>query len=118
MSVHFRDNDCQGAISYGKAFTYIILIFFYAALISTVVKYIYFKYLDPAYLENMFQITMEAMETIKLPVSSTEMTEQTEQLLKPFNYSLATIWVNVIMGAVVGLIMAAFIKKDKNIFEE
>lgn len=117
MSIRFRDKECEGAITYGKAFLYILFTFFYAALISSIVKYIYFQFINPAYLANMFQESMKMMEKLKFPVTD-DSSSQMESMLKPVNYSFLYIWMNIIMGTLVGLIMAAFVKKEKSIFDE
>jgi len=117
VSIRFRDVECQGVISYGKSFLYIILIFFYAALISTVVKYIYLRFINPEYLTTMFQETMKMLDSMKFPMSSAEI-DQTENMFKPLDFSLIYIWSNVLIGTFVALIMAAFIKKNKSVFEE
>ena len=57
------------------------------------------------------------MIALKFPMSSAEI-DQTESMFKPLSFSLLYIWSNLIMGTFVALIMAAFIKKDKSIFEE
>ena len=116
FSIKFRNVEYEGIITYGRAFTYIILLFFYAALISTVVKYIFFRFVNPGYLETMFQDTMKMMETLKFPMTSAEI-DQTESMFKPLSFSLLYIWSDVIMGTFVALIMAAFVKKNKSIFE-
>jgi len=117
IAIRFRDTECEGTITYGRAFLYIILLFFYAALISTVVKFIYLRFIDQSYLDSIFQETMKLMETLKFPMNSVEI-ERTENMFKPLNFSLLYIWSNLILGTFVGLIMAAFIKKEKNIFEQ
>lgn len=116
FSIKFRDDECEGVITYGRAFSYIILLFFYAALISTVVKYFFFRFINPGYLETMFQDTMKMMETLKFQMTSAEI-DQTESMFKPLSFSLLYIWSNIIMGTLVGLVMAAFVKKNKSIFE-
>jgi len=117
IAIRFRDIECQGVISYGKAFLYILLIFFYAALISTAVKFIYFRFIDQSYLETTFQETMKMLEAMKFPINSVEI-ERTENMFKPLNFSLLYIWSNMLIGTFVGLIMAAFIKKEKSIFNQ
>ncbi|MFA6581314.1 MAG: DUF4199 domain-containing protein [Paludibacter sp.] len=117
MAVRFRDTECEGSITYGRAFLYILSTFFYAALISTVVKYIYFQFINPSYLETMFQESMKLMEKLKLPMTSVS-ADQMESMLKPVNYSFIYIWMNIIFGGLVGLMMAGFIKKEKSIFDE
>jgi Protein of unknown function (DUF4199) len=117
MSVRHRDNECEGVISYGKAFLFVLLTFFYAALISTVVKFIYFQFINTAYLDNVFQESVKMMEMIKYKLDD-EAINQLEGMMKPASYSFVGIWVNLFFGTIVGLIMAAFVKKEKSIFEE
>ena len=117
MSVRHRDVDCEGVISYGKAFLFILLTFFYAALISTVVKYVYFQFINTGYLENMFQESIKMMQLLKFPMNDAEIA-QMESMFKPASFSLIYIWTNLLLGTIVGLIMAAFVKKNKSIFEE
>jgi len=117
LSVKFRDTECEGFITYGKALLYILYSFFFAALISSVVKYIYFQYINPPYLESVFQETMKMLTSMKYPITDAVET-QTRNMLKPASYTLIYIWVNVFMGLIVGLIMAAFVKKEKSIFKE
>jgi len=65
----------------------------------------------------MFQETMKMLTSMKYPITDAVET-QTRSMLKPASYTLIYIWVNVFMGLIVGLIMAAFIKKEKSIFIE
>lgn len=117
LSVKFRDTECGGSISYWKSFLIILLTFFYAAIISSVVKYIYFQFINPDYLDQMFQESMKLLESMKFHETDA-MVDQMKSMLKPATYTLVYVWSNVLMGVVVGLIMAAFIKKEKSIFEE
>ena len=117
MAIRFRDTECKGYITYWKAFSLILLTFFFAALISSVVKYIYFQFINPDYLDQMFQETMKLLNSMKFTVTET-MIDQTKSMLKPATYTLVFIWTNVFMGLIVGLIMAAFVKKEKTIFED
>ena len=117
LSVKFRDVECEGFISYWKSFSLILLTFFFAALISSVVKYIYFQFINPDYLDQMFQESMKAITLMKIPITDA-LTDQMKSMLKPASYTLVYVWSNVLMGVIVGLIMAAFIKKEKSVFEE
>ena len=117
MAMQFRDTECNGIITYSKAFSLILLTFFFAAIISSVVKFVYFQFINPDYLDQMFQETMKVLNKMKFPVND-EMINQTKSMLKPVNYTFVYIWTNVFFGLIVGLIMAAFIKKEKSILEE
>jgi len=117
LSVRFRDVECEGVITYGKAYSFILLTFFFAAIISSVVKYVYFQFINPDYLEQLLQDSMKALETLRFPIDEAAY-EQMGKMMKPASFTLQYIWLNVLMGSFVGLIMAAFIKKEKNIFEK
>lgn len=116
FTIRFRDIECEGFITYGRAFSYILLLYFFAALISSIVKYVYFQYINPGYLENLMSESMKAIEMMKIPMDEAAF-ENVEKMMKPATFSLQYLWVNVFLGTFVGLIMAAFIKKEKSIFE-
>ena len=117
LSVQLRDNEFGGYITYGRVFTFILLSFFYGAIISSLVKFIYFQFVNPEYLSNLYNESMLLMEKIGFSIESA-VEESMRNLLKPATFSLQYIWVNTLLGVFVGLIMAAFVKKEKNIFEE
>lgn len=117
LTVRFRDVDCEGVITYGKAYSFILLTFFFAAIISSVVKFVYFKYINPTYLDQLLQESMKALENLRFPIDEAAYL-QMGNMMKPASFTLQYIWLNVLMGSFVGLIMAAFIKKEKSIFEK
>lgn len=112
----FRDKENEGFASFGKIFSFILLSFFFAALISSIVKYVYFQFINPEYLSVLLNESMKAIEMMKLPVSG-DAYDQMERIMKPATFSLQFVWMNVFFGAITGLLMAPFIKKDKSIFE-
>lgn len=116
LSVQFRDKECEGYITYGKAFTFILLSFFYASIISAFVKLIYFQFINTDFLPNFFNEYMLTLESIGYPVELVEDTMRS--LFKPASFSLLSISANLFSGVFVGLIMSAFVKKEKSIFEE
>ena len=121
FSVLYRDNENGGKITYRQAFFFIFMLYLFAAIISSVVKFIYFKYINPDYLSKLIQQSMVAMEqmqnqfNIDIPENALE---GVEKIMNPTFYTLQYIWVNTILGGLVGLIMAAFIKKDTGIFDK
>lgn len=116
-TIRFRENECSGEITFGKAFSFIILTYFFAALISSVVKYIYFQFINPEYLSKLLNESLKAVEMLRLPIENATY-DQMENMMKPATFSLQYIWMNVLLGTLIGLTMAPFIKKDKNIFEK
>nr|HQG67304.1 hypothetical protein [Paludibacteraceae bacterium] len=66
---------------------------------------------------NVLQQSMKVVESMNLPLDD-EYYTQMEKMMKPSVYTLQSIWVNVLLGALLALVMSAFVKKDKDIFEE
>ncbi len=116
LVVKFRDTESDAVISYRVSFSYILLSFFFASLISSAVKFVFFKYIQPDYLEQAMEQSYQLLETMKMP-NMDEALEQMDEMMKPANMALQFIWLNTFMGVVVALVMSAFVKKEKSIFE-
>ncbi len=117
MAIRFRDTQCEGFISYRKAFSIILYTFFFAALVSSIVKYIYFQFISPSYLESMMKDSLKVLSDMKFSIDKSAV-EQMESTLKPASFSLQYIWVNVFVGSLVAIVMAFFIKKNAPISAE
>jgi len=117
LSNEYRDKELEGFIGYGKSLGFILLSFFYASLISAFVKIIYLQFINPDFLVNLYHETMLLMEQIGFPITN-EFEASMKNVLKPVPYSLFTILGNMFYGLILGLIMAAFVKKEKSVFEE
>lgn len=116
MTIRFRDNECGGTITYGKSLSYIILTFFFGALIVAVVKFFYVQFIDKEFLDNLLQETYKVLESLKIPMDD-EKYNQLEKMMSPIGYTAQTIWANVFYGTITGLILSFFVKKAKSIFE-
>ncbi len=117
MSIHFREVDCAGTIKYGKAFSFVLLTFFYASLISAVVKYVYFQYINPGYLDLLLKESIKAAQMLKFNINNDDY-DKMSSFLKPAGFAIQYIWVDVFVGSILGLLMAGFVKKDESIFEK
>ena len=111
ITIRFRESECEGVMSYRKAFLFILYTFFFAALVSSVVKFIYFQFISPDYLENMMRDSLKVLSDMNLKMDN-ESIEQMQTNLKPATFALQYIWVNVFIGSMVAFVMAFFIKKN------
>ncbi len=128
MAKRYRDMHCGGSIKYGTVFSFVVLTFIFASLVSAVMKIIYFQYINPEFLINLYEQTLDQMEMMLsayeeqfsnlLEISEDELYKGLERLKKPSTYTLYLSWVNIISGAFLGLILAFFVKKEKSIFED
>ena len=124
MTKRYRDVECGGYIRYWRAFNYVVLTFFFAGIISTVFKILYTTFINPEYLTVLLEQSMQQIEQnrgiferLNLPLDDNYYAEL-ERQMRPVNYSIQTIWINVLSGTLLGLILAAIVKKQKGIFDE
>jgi len=116
MAVKFRDNECEGTISYGKSLSYIILTFFFGSLIAALVKFIYAQFINREFPDYLMQVQLKLLDSWKIPIDE-NMYSQLEKMNSPIGLAAQTIWSNVLLGIILGLVLAFFVKKEKSIFE-
>ena len=117
--VHCRENVMDGVISYGSALWYNMQLFMYGAMISAMVRYVFYAYIKPDFLQNQLNETIMALQgTPMADVISGEVYQQTVEMMTPLNMALQAIWVNLILGFLLGLILAAIVKRSANPFSD
>ena len=114
----FRDVGRDGIISFARGWAYSVYVFFYAAVLLAVAQYIYFAYIDQGYLMRSFAealSTPEAKQLMEQYGISQTMDESMEMMgqLRPIDYALNMLTVNIMAGAVLGLPIAAIMKRKK-----
>ena len=113
--VHCRENVMGGAISYGSALWYNMQLFMYGAMISAMVRYIFYMYIKPDFLQNQLNETMQALQSTPMAdVITGDVYQQTVEMMTPLNMALQSIWLNLILGLLLGLVMAGVVKKAEN----
>lgn len=55
----FRDKVCGGYISFSKAMVFVLLVYFFAAMLVSVAHFIYFQYIDDGLIFNAIKATSE-----------------------------------------------------------
>jgi uncharacterized membrane protein (DUF106 family) len=111
-----RNNQLGGLISFGRAFLVAMLILAISILISTIFNYVYMNFINPSYVDTMKEGMTEMMEKYNLPEA------QLEESLKPFEEmktpmgNLKSLAKSLAMGAVISLIIAAVMKRNRPIF--
>jgi len=114
-----RDNIQEGYISYGRAVGSGMLIILFASVIQAFFIYLFYTYVSPEGLQNIFTAMEESMMQ---QGSSDDEIEMTVKLFKsvttPASMAIATIFSSAFWGLVISLITSAFLKKEKSIFED
>lgn len=125
QAVRFRDTENNGTISYWKSFFYLFQIYIYGSIILSLTLLIYTSLINQNYLPTLLNETLKFYDNVlkefyenmlKINVTD-EMYNYFELIYKPAPFAL----MNIVSGAMHitfwGLILAAFVKKDKGIFE-
>lgn len=112
----FRDDARGGTISFGRAYGYTVLTFFYAALLFAVAQFVYFQFIDGGYI--MSRITeMMNEDANRQIIEAYGMGETLNESLKlmgetrPIDYALNYLTLNIMLGMVLGLPIAAVTKR-------
>ncbi len=113
FAVHCRENVMEGSISYGLALWYVMQLFMYGSLISALVRYLFYQFIKPDFLQNQLNETMQALQNTSMADLITgEVYEQTVAMMTPLNMALQAIWLNLILGLLLGLVIAGIVKKQ------
>lgn len=117
--VHCRENVMDGVMSYGSALWYVMQLFMYGSMISALVRYVFYMYIKPDFLENQLNETIQALQgTPMAEVITGDVYQQTVELMTPLNMALQAIWVDLILGLLLGLVIAGVVKKAESPFSD
>ena len=112
----FRDEDRDGIISLRRGWAFVILVFFYAAILLAVAQYIYFAYMDQGYLMSSFSTMLQSPEGKQL-LERYGMQQTIDESMtamagmRPIDYALNVLTVNIMAGIVLGLPIAALMQR-------
>ena len=112
----FRDVGREGIISLRRGWAYSVFVFFYAAILLALAQYVYFAFIDQGYVMLSFSRALsspEARQVIEQYGMQQTMTESLEMMgqMRPIDYALNVLTVNIVIGIVLGFPIAALMKK-------
>ncbi len=114
----FRDKYCDGEINFIRAYTFILFMYFFAALLTSAGHFIYFNFIDDGFITSTY---LSQLETLKSNVTG-EMETSVEQLIETFNIiasmspiqiTLQLIFQNIFYGSLLALPTALFVTRRK-----
>ena len=112
----FRDEDRGGIISLLRGWAFVILVFFYAGILLAVAQYAYFAFVDQGYLyaslSTMVQ-SADGRQMIEQYGMQEAMDESLRQMatMRPIDYALNMLTMNISVGIVLGLPIAALMQR-------
>lgn len=115
--INFRNKYQGGFITYGKAFTLGMLTSIFLSVIMGIYTYIFFQYIDPGAMEEAMTIVEQQMMDQGL---SDMQIEQGMAIASKFQsvgmYTVFAIVGNFLIGMILSLITAIFVKKEDTEF--
>jgi hypothetical protein len=116
VQLDFRNKKLGGFISYGKAVKIGFLSILFASVIMAIYMFIYLSYINPG---EMTQRLLDAQQQIYnyglSPEQEASQLEMQEYIHTPTVYAIFTIVGYAVMGIVVALITAIFVKKEEKV---
>jgi uncharacterized membrane protein (DUF485 family) len=117
----YRDNQLDGKITFGKAFTFGVLIVLFSSVISSLYNYIFNKYIDPEYTQRIMTMiqekTYQMMSNRGLSqdqIDSAMVKFEGKGIPTPIETLVSSLKAGLIGGAIMSLISSAIVKKNAN----
>lgn len=115
-ALHYKQNECDGHITYWQSFQYIMWLFFFASIIAAAVKVVYLKWINPDFMAVLYQQTKPIVDALAISdADKNQAMLSMERLLQPVRFSLYYIIYDMIMGVVLALILSLFVRKNRKI---
>ena len=114
----YREKYCGGELSFIRAYTFLMLMYFFAALLTSAGHFVYFNFIDNGFITDTY---LAQLETLKSNVTG-EMETSVDQLMETFNViaglspiqlTLQLIFQNIFYGSLLALPTALFVMKRK-----
>lgn len=116
-AIRYRDVELGGFIKYSKAFSYLFLIYIFGSVVSSIVAFVYSGYINKDYLEISLNTVMQMYEKMNIHIDNLTYSYLVK-FFKPVPFALSNIFASAFGGCFWSLILASFVKKDQNIFEQ
>ena len=116
LAKSYRRSECNGILPFGKAFTFVFVMYFCASLLSAVAHFVYFQFMDNGFIMQLLMETSRIMEENKAQFGelSTELNKSIEQFLamgtKGIVFNMFTS--NIMNGILLSAIIALFVKRN------
>ncbi|MFB6319331.1 DUF4199 domain-containing protein [Saccharicrinis sp. FJH54] len=116
---HYRNKKLGGYITYGKAFTFGLLVTVFASLLVAVYSFVYAQWINPDYGKELYemskQLTMDMLDRFNAPADAVDqaMAKLEESgISSPQDFAFGAVTNGIIIGTVISLITSIFVKKE------
>ncbi|MBP3757312.1 MAG: DUF4199 domain-containing protein [Prevotella sp.] len=108
----FRDHVREGELSYWNGYIYSMSMFFYASLLFAIIQYAYFAFIDGG---SFFATSLDQARQIllanKYPEKEINAAIEEYRSMRPIDWALYFMSMNIIIGGVASIIIAAITRK-------
>lgn len=116
----YRDRECEGVLTFSRAFLFTSFMYMFAALFVTIAHYIYFRYLDNGLIVTTYQDMLNQMSGIATTEMKTSIDQFQQALdiiagLSPLEISIQLITQNVFYCTLIALPTALLVRKIPNV---
>ena len=111
----YRNEHLGGYARYGQLFLMALVIGIISSIISTIYSYVLFTIIDPELIDKIRLVAEEKMmNNPRIPENMLDdMIERMAKNFEPKRMLAMTFFGGIVMNAIIGLILAAFIKKEE-----
>ena len=116
----YRDKEYGGYIKYGQIFIYFLLTGIITAFLYSVFRFLIFQFADMTYIKQQAFELINSLESKGLSQATVDAYEKNILAsldLSPIQHALGSFINTIIATFIVGLIVAAFVKKRKPMFD-
>lgn len=108
----FRTDYNKTYFSYGEAFKVGFFVALFSAIIGSFYLYIYYSFISPESIEQYLILQQNAFLSTGMPEGQvSQMTEMMKGMLSPGIMAFSSLFGNTLLGLIISLITAAFLKK-------
>ena len=109
-----RDVGQNGIITFGEGFGSTMIAVLVSVALSTIFSYVFMKFIDPSIVEKMKEVSMEALQNADLQGADIdEAEEMMNKIISPGLIASSEFFIRLIWGAVIGVLVAAVLPKNK-----
>jgi hypothetical protein len=113
-ALDYRNKKWNGYISYGKAVKIAFLTILFAAIIGAAYTFVYHSYINTADIQEAKITAQQRIYEMQMePAQEAQALKWQDYIHTPLVYSLLSIFFNLLIGIVLALLVAIFIKKEE-----
>ncbi|MBQ8224311.1 MAG: DUF4199 domain-containing protein [Bacteroides sp.] len=114
----YRERLCGGAISFGHSWSFTLFMYMFAALLTAVAHYIYFRFIDQGFICNTIEEQLNLLVQSEIPGIETYVANYREAVgllrgMTPIEITMQLLTTNVFCGMLLAIPTALFVMKKR-----